>query len=220
MTVLLIVAAILVVIALLPVGVALRYDEDGFFLFLRVAFLRLQILPSSKEKDEKAEKKPKKKKEKPPQAEDHKKKGGPLQFIRACLPLVKPALEGVRRRLTIRRLRLRVVWAASDPADAAMGYAYANAALGVLWPVLFQNFRIRDHELDVGVDFDAAQPTLLAGADMTMTVFQALTLGLPLLFRFLKIYRTVQAAPEKGADTSAPGEPGQKTVKKEAQEHG
>lgn len=200
---LLIASLVLLVLLLLPLGVRVRYDENGLFAAIKIGPFLVQVFPSKKEKEPKSEKKAKK--DKPKQAEDHpKKKGGPLKLVKACLPLVKPALEGVRRRLTIRHLELYVVWAAADPADAAMGYGAANAALGMVWPLFWQNFKIRDHSLGIDVDFDAVQPTMYAKADLTMTVFQLLTLALPLLFKFLKIYRAVNAAPE--------GE----TVKKEA----
>lgn len=194
MKLLLILAVVLLLIALLPLGVSLLYDQTGFFLSLKVACFKLRLFPSKKEKPPKKEKK--QKKDKPKQADDHPKNGGSLALAKSCLPLVKPALSGIRKRLTIDHLELHVVWAAYDPADAALGYGCANAALGTIWPLFYQNFKIRDHSLTCDVDFDAQQPTLYARADLTMTVFQLLTLALPLLFRFLKIYRAVHAAPQ------------------------
>lgn len=198
---LLVVLLVLLFLALLPLGGRVRYDEHGLYAALKVGPVSIPMFPPKKEKPPK-EKKPKK--DKPKQADDHPKRGGPLALVRGCLPLIKPTLEGIRRRLTIDLLELHVVWAAPDPADAAMGYGAANAALGVIWPVLWQSFKIRKHSVGIDVDFDAAEPTLYAEAQLTMTMFQLLTLALPLLFKFLKIYRAVNAAPK--------GE----TVKKEA----
>lgn len=198
---LLIVGLILFLFLLLPLGVRVRYDEDGLFAALKLGPLYIQLFPP---KEEKPEKEKRRKADKPKQADDHPKRGGSLALVKACLPLIKPALNGVRKRLTICHLTLHVVWASPDPADAALGYGYANAALWTLWPIFYQNFKIRDYALGIDVDFDAAEPVILAKADLTMTVFQLLTLALPLLFRFLKIYRAVNAVPK--------GE----TVKKEA----
>lgn len=210
---LLITALVLLAIALLPLGVSLRYDESGFVAFLKVFFLKFQLFPSKKEKKSK-EKKPKKPKaDKPKQADDHPKKGGPLALVKGCLPLVKPALQGIRKRLTIKRLELFVVWAAVDPADAALTYGYANAVLGAIWPLFYQNFKIRNHSLGIDVDFDAAEPTVYANVELTMNVFQILTLALPLGIKFIKIYRKVNSAPSGKA---APSDPERKTVKKEA----
>lgn len=192
---LLIVAGVVLLLLLLPVGLRARYDEDGLFAALKLGPVLVRLFPPKKEKGPKKEKKPKK--DKPKQAEDHpKKKGGSLALVKACLPLIRPTLEKVRRRLTIKHLTLHVIWAAPDPADAAMGYGAANAALGVLWPLFSQNFKVRDYALGVDVDFDAAAPTVYAKADVTMTVFGLLTLALPLLLRFVKIYRAVNAAPK------------------------
>lgn len=207
---LLITALVLLVIALLPLGVSLRYDETGFWVFLKVFLLKFQLFPSKKEKKPKP-KKPKK--GKPKQADDHPKKGGSLALVKACLPLVKPALQGIRKRLTIKHLELYVVWAASDPADAALTYGCANAALGAIWPLFYQNFKIRNHSLGIDVDFDAAEPTIYANVELTMNVFQILTLALPLGIKFIKIYRKVNSAPSGKA---APSDPERKTVKKEA----
>lgn len=207
---LLITALVLLVIALLPLGVSLRYDETGFWVFLKVFLLKFQLFPSKKEKKPKP-KKPKK--GKPKQADDHPKKGGSLALVKACLPLVKSALQGIRKRLTIKHLELYVVWAASDPADAALTYGCANAALGAIWPLFYQNFKIRNHSLGIDVDFDAAEPTIYANVELTMNVFQILTLALPLGIKFIKIYRKVNSAPSGKA---APSDPERKTVKKEA----
>lgn len=190
---LLIVLLVLLFLLLLPLGVRARYDEDGLFAALKIGPVLIRLFPPKEKKEPKKEKKSKK--DKPKQADDHPKRGGPLALVKGCLPLVKPTLEGVRKRLTIRHLTLHVIWAAPDPADAAMGYGAANAALGVIWPAFYQNFKIRDYALGVDVDFDAMEPALYAKADLTMTVFQVLTLALPLLFQFLKIYRAVNAAP-------------------------
>lgn len=192
---LLIVVLALVLLLLLPLGVRARYDEDGLFAALQVGPVSIQLFPAKEDKPGK-EKKPKG--DKPKQADGHPKQGGPLELVRACLPLVKPALEGVRKRLTIDRLTLHVVWAAPDPADAALGYGCANAALGILWPLFDQNFKVKDRDLAIDVDFEAAAPTLYARAALHMTLFQLLTLALPLLVKFLKAYRSVTAAPQTG----------------------
>ena len=194
MKALLITALVLLVIALIPLGVALRYDETGFWAFLKVSFLKIRLFPQKKEK---------KKKEKV-DGEEKRKNGVTLKLVKESLPLVAQGLQGIRKRLTINRLELRVVWATDDPADAALGYGYANAVLGTIWPLFYQNFKIRNHSLGIDVDFDATEPVICANVALTMNLFQILTLALPLLIRFLKIYRTTKAAPK--------GE----TVKKEA----
>lgn len=184
MRVLVCVLLALLLLALLPLGVRVKYNRDGVFVFLKLWFFRIRVYPAKAGKAKK-EKPPKKEKKKPPaQAEDHK-KGGALDAVRAALPLVKPALSGVKKRLTIRDLELHVTWAASDPADAAVGYGCAQAALGTLWAVVEQNFKVKKSRLDCSVDFDAASPTLYADAALTIRLGQVVTLVLPLLVKFL-----------------------------------
>ena len=113
---LLIIALVLLVLLLLPLGVRVRYDEDGLFAALKIGPVLFRLFPPRENKKPKKEKKSKE--DKPKQAEEHpKRKGGALALVKGCLPLVKPALEGVRKRLTIRHLELHVIWAATDPAD-------------------------------------------------------------------------------------------------------
>lgn len=185
---------VLVLLALLPLGVRVRYDQDGFFAFVKVWFVRLRVFPA---KDKKKEKKPKKpKKEKPPVAEEHP-KGGALDAARAALPLVKPALVGIKKRLTIRELELHVTWAADDPADAAVSYGYAQAALGTLWAVVDENFKVKKSRLGCGVDFDQSSPSVYADATLTMRLGQIVTLGVPLLVRFLKNSARIKGAKQE-----------------------
>ncbi len=194
MKVLLILLAVLLVLLLLPFGALVRYDREGFMAWVKVLFLRFQVFPPppKKEKKEKKKKKQEPPKEKPPaqpkEPAPKEKKGGTLTLVRSALPLVGPALSGLKKRLTINDLELSVTWAASNPADAAMGYGYANAALGTLWGVIEPNFKVKKSRLGCDVDFDAADPTVYLNAFLTINLWKTLTLVLPLLVRFLRNY--------------------------------
>ncbi len=187
MKVLGIILLVLLALSLLPLGVRVRYDKDALSVFARLWFIPIQVLPAKAKKDKgkKKEKKPKKPKKEPEEEAPPAKKGGKLDAVRAALPLVKPALLGVKKRLTIRELELFVTWAAADPADAAVGYGYAQAALGTLWAVVDQNFKVKKSRLGCSVDFDASDPTVYADATLTMRLGQIVTLVIPLLIRFL-----------------------------------
>ncbi len=184
MKVLGIILLVLLALSLLPLGVRVRYDKDALSVFARLWFIPIRVLPAKAKKDKKKE--PKKPKEEPEGGETPPaKKGGKLDAVRAVLPLVKPALVGVKKRLTIRELELFVTWAADDPADAAVGYGYAQAALGTLWAVVDQNFKVKKSRLGCSVDFDVPSPTVYADATLTMRLGQIVTLVIPLLIRFL-----------------------------------
>ncbi len=188
MKVLGIILLVLLALSLLPLGVRVRYDKDALSVFARLWFIPFRVFPAKKKDGEKKkkEKKPKKPKEEPEGGETPPtKKGGKLDAVRAVLPLVKPALVGVKKRLTIRELELFVTWAADDPADSAVGYGCAQAALGTLWAVVDQSFKVKKSRLGCSVDFDAPSPTVYADATLTMRLGQIFTLVIPLAVRFL-----------------------------------
>lgn len=194
MKVLLIVLAVLLVLLFLPFGAAIRYSQEGLAVWVKVWLLRFQILPA-KEKKVKKKKRGKKPKEKAPREEgpaEERKKGGSLELVRAALPLVKPALAGLKRRLTVDDLELQVTWAAGDPADAAIGYGCANAALGTLWSILDQNLKVKKSRLGCAVDFDSSSPSVYLNAALSLNLWKTLTLAVPLLIRFPRAYRRVK----------------------------
>ncbi len=194
MQVLGIILLVLLALSLLPLGVRVRYDKDALSVFAKLWFIPIRVLPAKKDKGKKKEKKPKKPKEEPEEETPPAKKGGKLDAVRAVLPLVKPALLGVKKRLTIRELELFVTWAADDPADAAVDYGYAQAALGTLWAVADQNFKVKKSRLGCSVDFDASAPTVYADATLTMRLGQIVTLVIPLVIRFLSNSARVKRA--------------------------
>lgn len=199
MKIALIVLLVLLVLLLIPFGALVRYDQDGFVAFVKVLFLRFQVYPAPERKEKKGNGKKPGGQASPP-AEEKKdapeKKGGTLKLVRAALPLVKPALVGLKRRLSVDQLDLHVTWAGSDPADVAMGYGCANAALGTLWAMIDQNFKVKKSNLGVSVDFDAASPAVYLDAIVTLNLWKTLTLVLPLLVRFLRNYSRLKPKAE------------------------
>lgn len=196
MTPLLLLLLALFLLALLPLRLTLHYDEDGPSALAHAGPVPFRIYPP-KEKTPKETAKIEEK-EKETEKDDARgpaeKKGGSLALIKAALPLLTPALAGLKRRLTILSLALHITWAASDPAGAAMGYGYAQAILGTLWPLIDNNFRVKRRQLDCSVDFDARQPTVYLHAVLTLRLYQIVTLALPLLIRFALAYRKEKAA--------------------------
>lgn len=224
MKVLLIVLAVLLILLLLPFGAVARYDERGVMAWVKVLFFRFQVFPAKREKKAGKEKKKaekaqenkapqaKPKEEKPKEdatapkeetAKEEKKKGGTLELIRAALPLVKPALAGLKKRLTIDDLELHVTWGAQNPADAAVGYGYANAALGTLWAVVDESFKVKKSRLGCDVDFDQTRPTVYANAALSINLWKTLTLVLPLLIRFYRNYTRLKKAGDKNTKKEA-----------------
>lgn len=190
----LIALGILVLIAILPVGASLIYDEDGLILSLLLGCIKIRLFPKPSRKDKKP-KKEKKKPEKPaPQKTNPKKKepsGGKLTDF---LPLVKIGLEflnSFRRKLRLNRLILKLTMAGGDPCDLAVNYGKAWAAVGNLMPLLERAFVIKKRDIQVQCDFEAADTKVYARLDITITVGRILGIavkyGIKALFAFIKI---------------------------------
>lgn len=224
MKVLLIVLLVLLILLLIPFGGAARYDQDGFAAWVKVLCFRFQVFPREKGKKKKAkkekappqesagsedkaaaakQKEPGKKeaasskknagdKDKAPT--EKQKKGGALDLVRAALPLVGPALAGVKKRLTIDELELFVTWRSDDPADAAIGYGRASAALGALWALVDDNFKVKKSRLGCRADFGGGKSEVYASAALSLNLWKTLTLGVPLLVRFLRNYTRLKRA--------------------------
>lgn len=195
----LITLAILVALALLPLGVSIRYDEEGFFLRILMGWIPIPFLGG-----EKKEKKPKKEKKAKPEkktakkqtsskkkAQKEEKKGGPITDF---LPLLKVALDflnAFRRKMRIRRLEIKLILAGDDPCDLAINYGRAWAALGNLMPQLERVFIIKKRDLEVECDFEATQTLIKARADLVISLggmlWIVLKYGVQALVKYLKI---------------------------------
>ena len=188
---------ILFLLAILPLGVRVRYNAEGALVKLILGPFKLQIVPEKKkapkkkkEKPEpdKAEKKEKKKAKsskeeeskpkqvgaanppKPAEASEKKEQGGSILDF---LPLVKTLFEFLgdfRRKLRINNLYLKLVMAGGDPYDLAMNYGKAWAATGNLLPKLEQWFVIKKRDIEVECDFVAEKTTVVAHMDISITL--------------------------------------------------
>ncbi|MFG6353597.1 MAG: DUF2953 domain-containing protein [Oscillospiraceae bacterium] len=177
---LLIVLAVLWLISLVRIGGRVRYGEEGLFAWVLAGPLKIQLLPAKAK--EKKPNKGKKKKELPAAAEKHKKEPkegqpGTLSRLMKLLPVVGQACGALKRKIRIDDLELELIWGGSDPAAIALGYGQANAALGMIWPILDNNFKVKCHSFQIGMDYNRTQPGVEAEAAVTLTVGQIVTLG-------------------------------------------
>lgn len=181
------VLAVLVLILLLlgqvRVGGRAEFSAEGFFLWIRLGRFKLKILPAGpREKKPKKPKKQKKelkepKKEKPPTPLPEK-IGGALEYAQALLPVALEAAKGMWRGLRVDVLELELTAGGGDPADAAMLYGQANAALGALWYPLTRAFHVKDGTARVKLDFDAPGTTLYGQAALSVKIGTLVWIGL------------------------------------------
>ena len=197
----LVILAVLVLIGCIPVGVDAAYGEGGVLLSAKIGFFRLQILPAKPKKT----KKPKKPKQQKPaaspapsaapdtpaaEAAPQKKLAlpGGLNGILRLVNLALSTLGDLRRKLRVEELTLHVTFAWDDPADAALHYGQAWAAVGALMPALDRLFVIKKRDIQPILDYNEKKMKLDAQLVLTITIGRAICLALRALVRFLKLW--------------------------------
>lgn len=173
------VLAVLFLISLIRLGGRATFGPEGFGVVIIVGPARIKLLPTKPNDTTKPAKpkKEKKKKEKPAATKGDKgqEKPGTLGRILQLLPTVAEAAGALKRRIRIDKLVLTAVWGAEDAASAAIGYGRANALLGMIWPLIDNNFKVKDCDFRVDVDYGRTAPEFTADAAITMTVGQLLS---------------------------------------------
>lgn len=194
----LIALAVIVLLAVLPLGVSVKYDSGGPLVRIIAGPVRFTVFPRKKKKPRK-EKPPKP--EKPPKAAKSAPKAEPKKTggsITDFLPLVRVGLDFLEdflcRKLRVNRLEMKVILAGDDPCDLAVNYGRAWAALGNLIPRLERFFVIQHRDLQVECDFTADKTLIFARLDLTVTVGRMVALaavyGVRGLREFLKINKS------------------------------
>lgn len=200
-------AAIVLILAVLPLGVRVRYNSAGLILRVIAGPLKITVFPRKK-KPKKQKVKQKKSKEEqnaepsasedkppqPPEAQpEQKEKGG---SIARFLPFIKLGLEFLgdfRRKLRLDNLYVRLILAGDDPCDLAVNYGRIWAAVGNLMPQLERLFVIKKRDIQVECDFTASETCVVAHLDITITLGRLLALalvyGVRVLIEFLSMKR-------------------------------
>lgn len=193
----LIALAIVVGIAILPLGVSARYHGDGAVVKLIIGPIRMTLFPQKKkdkkQTDQKPEKKAKASKKQSTKQEETTEKGGKLSDFLPLVDVVLEFLGDVKRKLRINRLDLKLIMAGDDPCDLALNYGRAWAAVGNLFPRLESAFVIKKRDIQVECDFTAEETLVVARLDITITIGRVLSLGfrhgIRALREFLKIMK-------------------------------
>ena len=200
-------AAIVLILAVLPLGVRVRYNSAGLILRVIAGPLKITVFPRKKKpkKQKVKQKKPKEEQhaepsaseDKPPQPPEaqpeQKEKGG---SIARFLPFIKLGLKFLgdfRRKLRLDNLYVRLILAGDDPCDLAVNYGRIWAAVGNLMPQLERLFVIKKRDIQVECDFTASETCVVAHLDITITMGRLLALalvyGVRVLIEFLSMKR-------------------------------
>lgn len=164
----LIALAIVVSVLFLPLGFSAIYRQDNPGVWLLIGPLRFRVYPGNKKEEHGKGAYKKEKKSKP--------KGGSYKDFLPVVHTIYSFLGEFRRKIRVKRLELKVVLAGDDPADLAMNYGRAWAALGSLTPQLERLFVIKKRNLEVECDFTAEETLIYARIDATLTVVRTLHL--------------------------------------------
>ena len=177
---------LLLLVSSVRVGGELTYSPSGLLVQIRIGFWRLTVYPLKRRENSH----PPKEKPRPPwpPAQEGNLQAGSLGLLRELLPLVAEAAGQLRRKLRVDRLDLKLVLAAGDPAAAALAFGGANAALGMIFPPLEQNFHIRTHRIQTAVDFDRKTPAVNLHAIFTMTIRQGFAFAFHLGRKALPVF--------------------------------
>ena len=187
--VLLVILLALWLVSLIRVGGRVRYGQEGLFVTALAGPLRIRLLPAKekpeKKKKPKKEKEPKKPKEKKPRPEGQ---PGTLSRLMQLLPVAAQAAGRLKRKIRIDDLELSLIWGGADAAAVALGYGRANAALGMVWSLLDNNFKVKRHAFQVDLDYGRTEPAVELTAAVTMTIGQIVALGVHYCVKALVVW--------------------------------
>lgn len=184
-----ILAAAVIALCLVPVGVRVRLTGRDAEVDLRLAWVSIRLYPQPPEKAEKKPNKNAKPAEKKPAKQRpalNFTRADVLDAVRTLWPPLKRALERTRRGIRISPLDLTVtLGGAEDPAEAAVRYGQVQAAVWTGMPALETLVEVRDPYVGVRIDFDApetrAEGTLGVSARIGTLLGAALGVGIPAL---------------------------------------
>lgn len=201
--------AVVLLLAILPLGVFVSYDEDGVVVKIVAGPVKITLFPRPK-KEKKSEKKSKKKTSaspaeqlpkppQPPKQIPEKKKGGSWTDF---LPLVQVALDflgSFRRKLRINQLELKLTMAGDDPCDLAVNYGRAWAAVGNLMPQLERLLVIKKRNIEVACDFTASQTLVKFRSEATITLGRLVSLAVVYGIRVFREFWKIKTKRKGGA---------------------
>lgn len=195
----LIALVVLVLLNCLPLGASVRYNQGGLRAQLLLGKIRITLYPVPGwldrllHKPPKEEKQPKKPKPQPPkEPEAPTESGGDWKRF---LPLLRTGLDflgDLRRKLRVSLLVLRLTLGGDDPADLAVNYGRAWAALGNLMPQLERAFIIKKRDVEVQCDFLSENTTIVFAMDLTVTLGRLLSLAVVYGIRVIKQFSSVK----------------------------
>ena len=200
--------AILVLLAILPLGASVLYDADGPRVRIVAGPVKIQVFPMKKKpkKDKTKKEKPQKEQKKPAQAGEEQKPfpkpktGGSWTDFLPLVQVVLDLLNDLRRKLRVNELKLHLTLAGDDPCDLAVNYGRMNASLAALIAQMERVLVIQKRDVHVDCDFTANETVILARLDLTITLGRILSIAVRYGVRGLMTFLKIKKQREGGAD--------------------
>lgn len=191
------IAAAVFLLGQIRLGCSVEYSNEGPKVWICVGVVRIQVFPVSKKTGKQKKAKPSKKEKKKATVENKKpslteKVGGALDYFERLFPIVVEALEHFRRKLQVDVLRIEMTFGAGDPADAALRYGQASAALGAWWYPLVEMLNVKDGYAETKPDFEADAMTVYLYGKLSLKAGQILWFVVYFGLRSLKAFLAVR----------------------------
>ena len=186
-----VIAAVIILILLIPVGVDAEYIGGNIRLCAKLCGYKICLYP--KEKKDKAAKKTKEEASTEKLDKPKKKKSSfQLSFnMSEIFAIAKVALEAVGnfgRKLKVDRFLLHYTAGGTDPCDTANTFGMVNAGLSALAPVCASRYKVKDCYVKTEVDFLSEKMKLDFALTLSIRVGQILAVAFTLIGRALVIF--------------------------------
>ncbi len=159
--------AVIVLLALIPLGIRAQYNAKGTFLWLTVGILRFRLIPSKKQQPK--EKIPAREKD-VKKSQTEKKDSGALSDFLPIFRIVWELLVDFGKKLRVKNLLVYVTMAGDDPCDLAQNYGKVCAAVAALEPQLDRFLIIKSKHIQVNFDFLESTSKIWANIDISITL--------------------------------------------------
>lgn len=172
--------ALILVLLLLPAGIAVSYHNGTLTAEGRWLFLHFTLWPLPEKDKAEKEQKPEGKSEAAPK----KKKTGEkrpfmdwLQLINDLLPLLGEALQKTLGAITLKRCQITMVIAAEEADQTAIRYGRANALLYTIYAFLSRHIRVKEFKAELRQDYLSGPEGESAEADLLVLVCPMILAG-------------------------------------------
>lgn len=185
--------ALILVLLLLPAGIAVSYRNGTLTAEGRWLFLHFTLWPLPEKDKAEKEQKPEGKSEAAPK----KKKTGEkrpfmdwLQLINDLLPVLGEVLRKMGKAITLKRCQITMVIAAEEADQTAIRYGRANALLYTIYAFLSRHIRVKEFKAELRQDYLSGPEGESAEADLLVLVCPMILAGagFRLLWKGGKIY--------------------------------